>query len=64
MAKRLNVPMEKVYLTVEKFANISSATVPITLDSAVRGGNIQAGDLICLTAFGGGLTWASSLITW
>jgi 3-oxoacyl-[acyl-carrier-protein] synthase-3 len=64
MAKRLNVRMEKVYLTVEKFANISSATVPITLDSAVRGGSIQAGDLICLTAFGGGLTWASSLIKW
>jgi 3-oxoacyl-[acyl-carrier-protein] synthase-3 len=64
MAKRLNVPMEKVYLTVEKFANISSATVPITLDSAVRDGSIQTGDLICLTAFGGGLTWASSLIKW
>jgi 3-oxoacyl-[acyl-carrier-protein] synthase-3 len=64
MAKRLNVPMERVCLTIEKFANISSATVPITLDSAVRGGSIQAGDLICLTAFGGGLTWASSLIRW
>jgi 3-oxoacyl-[acyl-carrier-protein] synthase-3 len=64
MAKRLNVPMEKVCLTVEKFANISSATVPITLDSAVRGGSIHAGDLVCLTAFGGGLTWASSLIKW
>jgi 3-oxoacyl-[acyl-carrier-protein] synthase-3 len=64
MAKRLNVSMERVCLTIEKFANISSATVPITLDSAVRGGSIQAGDLICLTAFGGGLTWASSLIRW
>jgi 3-oxoacyl-[acyl-carrier-protein] synthase-3 len=64
MAKRLNVPMERVRLTIEKFANISSATVPITLDSAVRDGSIQAGDLICLTAFGGGLTWASSLIKW
>ena len=64
MAKRLNVSMERVCLTIEKFANISSATVPITLDSAVRDGSIQAGDLICLTAFGGGLTWASSLIRW
>ncbi len=64
MAKRLNVPMERVRLTIEKFANISSATVPITLDSAVRDGSVQAGDLICLTAFGGGLTWASSLIKW
>ena len=64
MAKRLNVPMEKVCLTIEKFANISSATVPITLDAAIRDGSIQAGNLICLTAFGGGLTWASSLIRW
>jgi 3-oxoacyl-[acyl-carrier-protein] synthase-3 len=64
MAKRLDVPMEKVCLTIEKFANISSATVPITLDSAVRDGSIQSGDLLCLTAFGGGLTWASSLVKW
>jgi 3-oxoacyl-[acyl-carrier-protein] synthase-3 len=64
MAKRLDVPMERVCLTIEKYANISSATVPITLDMAVRDGRIQAGDLICLTAFGGGLTWASSLIRW
>ncbi len=64
MAKRLNVPMQRVFLTIEKFANISSATVPITLDSAVREGSIQPGHLVCLTAFGGGLTWASSLIRW
>jgi 3-oxoacyl-[acyl-carrier-protein] synthase-3 len=64
VAKRLNVPMEKVYLTIEKYANISSATVPIALDEAVRDGSIQKGDLVILTAFGGGLTWASSLIRW
>jgi len=64
MAKRLNIPFEKVYLTIEKYANISSATVPIALDEAVRKGSIQQGDLIVLTAFGGGLTWGSSLIRW
>jgi 3-oxoacyl-[acyl-carrier-protein] synthase-3 len=64
MAKRLDIPMEKVYLTIEKYANISSATIPIALDEAVRDGSIQKGDLIILTAFGGGLTWASSLIRW
>jgi 3-oxoacyl-[acyl-carrier-protein] synthase-3 len=64
VAKRLNVPMEKVYLTIEKYANISSATIPIALDEAVRGGSIQKGDLVILTAFGGGLTWGSSLIRW
>ena len=64
MARRLDVPFEKVYLTIEKYANISSATVPIALDEAVRNGLIQKGDLVILTAFGGGLTWASSLIKW
>ena len=64
VAKRLDVPMEKVYLTIEKYGNISSATIPIALDEAVRDGSIRKGDLIALTAFGGGLTWASSLIRW
>jgi 3-oxoacyl-[acyl-carrier-protein] synthase-3 len=64
MARRLDVPFEKVYLTIEKYGNISSATVPIALDEAVRNGSIQKGDLVILTAFGGGLTWASSLIRW
>jgi 3-oxoacyl-[acyl-carrier-protein] synthase-3 len=64
MAKRLKVPMEKVYLTVGKYGNISSSTVPIALDEAVRDGTIEKGDLVVLTAFGGGLTWGSSLIRW
>ncbi len=64
MAKKLKVPMEKVYLTIEKYGNISSATVPIALDEAVRDGTITKEKLVLLTAFGGGLTWGSSLIKW
>ena len=64
MAKRLDIPFEKVYLTIEKYGNISSATVPIALDEAIRTGAIARKDLVILTAFGGGLTWASSLIRW
>ncbi len=64
VAKKLKVPMERVYTTIEKYGNISSATVPIALDEAVRDGTISRGKLVCLTAFGGGLTWASSLIRW
>jgi len=64
MAKRLNIPFEKVYLTIEKYGNISSATIPIALDDAVRSGSIQKGDYIILNGFGGGLTWGSSLIRW
>jgi 3-oxoacyl-[acyl-carrier-protein] synthase III len=64
LAKRLNVPFEKFYITVHKYGNISSASVAIALDEAVRSGAIRKGDLVLLTAFGGGLTWGSALIRW
>lgn len=64
VAKKLAVPIEKVYMTIQKYGNISSATVPIALDEAVRDGSIQKNSLVLLTAFGGGLTWGSSLVRW
>jgi 3-oxoacyl-[acyl-carrier-protein] synthase III len=64
VAKRLNVPFEKFYITVHKYGNISSASVAIALDEAVRSGAVRTGDLVLLTAFGGGLTWGSALIRW
>ena len=64
VAKKLKVPMERMYVTIERYGNISSATVPIALDEAVRDGTITKGKLVALTAFGGGLTWGSSLIKW
>jgi 3-oxoacyl-[acyl-carrier-protein] synthase III len=64
VAKRLNVPFEKFYMTVHKYGNISSASVSIALDEAVRTGAVQKGNLVLLTAFGGGLTWGSALIRW
>lgn len=64
MAKKLDLPMDKVVMTIERYGNSSSATVPIALDDAVRSGRIRKGDLVLLTAFGGGLTWAGALIRW
>ncbi len=64
MAKKLNVSMDKIYMTIEKYGNISSATVPIALDEAARSGKLKKDDLAVLAAFGGGLTWGSSLIRW
>jgi 3-oxoacyl-[acyl-carrier-protein] synthase-3 len=64
MAKQLDISMDQVYVNIEKYGNISSATIPIALDEAVRDGTIQPGDLVLLTAFGGGLTWGSALIRW
>ncbi|MEW6669300.1 MAG: beta-ketoacyl-ACP synthase III [Thermodesulfobacteriota bacterium] len=64
MAKSLKLPMERFYVTLHKYGNISSASCAIALDEAVRDGSIQPGDLICMPVFGGGLTWGSALIRW
>lgn len=61
-AKRLAMPMEKVVLTLAEHGNTSAASVPMALDTAVRDGRVQRGDLVLLEAFGGGLTWGSALI--
>jgi len=63
-AKRLNMPMEKVVVTVHKYGNTSAASVPMALDEAVRDGRVKDGGLVLLEAFGGGLSWASALIRW
>jgi len=63
-AKRLNLPMEKVVITLNKYGNTSAASVPMALDEAVRDGRIKDGSLVILEAFGGGLSWASALIKW
>lgn len=64
ISKSLKIPMEKFYLTLEKYGNISSASCAIALDEAVRDGSIKEGDTICMPVFGGGLTWGSALIRW
>lgn len=64
IAKTLKIPMEKFYLTLHKYGNISSASCSIALDEAVRDGSIQSGHLICMPVFGGGLTWGAALIRW
>lgn len=61
-AKKLNLSMDKVVLTVDQHGNTSAASVPLALDVAVRDGRIQRGDTLLLEAFGGGFTWGASLI--
>lgn len=63
-ADRLNLPMEKVFVNLERYGNTSAASIPIALDEALTSGRIKDGDYILLEAFGGGLTWASALIKW
>jgi 3-oxoacyl-[acyl-carrier-protein] synthase-3 len=61
-AKRLDMPMERVFVTVHKHGNTSSGSVPLALDEAVRSGKVQRGQLLLLEAFGGGFTWGSALL--
>ncbi|MBC8412190.1 MAG: ketoacyl-ACP synthase III [Nitrospira sp.] len=63
-AKRLNLPMSRVAVNIEKYGNTSSASIPIALDEVVRAGRLRDNDYVLLEAFGGGLTWASALIKW
>ncbi len=63
-AKKLGVSMERVVVNINKYGNISSATVPIALDEAAHSGRIEKGEWVILVAFGGGLTWGSALIRW
>jgi 3-oxoacyl-[acyl-carrier-protein] synthase-3 len=64
MAKTLKLPMERFYVTLDKYGNISSASCAIALDEAVRDGSIKKNNLICMPVFGGGLTWGSTMIRW
>ena len=61
-AKRLDMPMERVIVTVDRHGNTSSGSVPLALDEAVRSGRVQRGQLLLLEAFGGGFTWGSALV--
>ena len=64
IAKILKLPMEKFYVTLNKYGNISSASCAIAFDEAVRDGSIRDNQLVCLPVFGGGLTWGSALVRW
>ncbi|PBS13679.1 3-oxoacyl-ACP synthase [Lysobacteraceae bacterium NML93-0792] len=61
-AKRLDMPMDRVVVTVDRHGNTSSGSVPLALDEAVRSGRVQRGQLVLLEAFGGGFTWGSALL--
>ena len=61
-AKKLDLPMEKVVVTLDRHGNTSAASIPLALDFAISDGRIKRGDLILLESFGGGLVWGSALI--
>ena len=64
MARRLNLPEDRVVVTVDRHANTSAASIPLALCEAVGDQRIRSGDLILMEAMGGGFTWGSALVRW
>jgi 3-oxoacyl-[acyl-carrier-protein] synthase-3 len=64
IADRMHIPLDRFLINLDRFGNTSAAAVAIALDEANRTGRMKEGDYILLVVFGGGLTWAGSLIQW
>ena len=64
MADRVGLPMERVYVNVDRYGNTSSATIPIALAEAEADGRLKPGDRVLLAAFGGGLSWSAMVLEW
>ena len=63
-AKRMNLPIEKMFINIHKYGNTTAATIPIAICEALEQNKFAKGDTIILTAFGAGYTWASAAIRW
>jgi 3-oxoacyl-[acyl-carrier-protein] synthase-3 len=61
-AKHANIPLDKVYVNVDRYGNTSAASVPIALDEAIETGRIRDGSTVLLVAFGAGFTWGAMVI--
>jgi 3-oxoacyl-[acyl-carrier-protein] synthase-3 len=63
-AKRVNLPMERVFVNVDRYGNTGAASVYVALEEAVSSGRLKRGDLVMLAAFGGGFAWGAALMRW
>jgi 3-oxoacyl-[acyl-carrier-protein] synthase III len=64
IADRLKIPLDRFFVNLDRYGNSSAAAVAIALDEANRTGRIKTGDYVLMVVFGGGLTWASTIIEW
>ena len=64
VAERIGVPAEKVFNTIDRYANTTAATIPIGMHEAVKAGKLEPGMLVAVAAFGSGFTWGSMLLRW
>jgi 3-oxoacyl-[acyl-carrier-protein] synthase-3 len=63
-AKRLAMPMERVFVNVDRYGNTGAASVYVALEEAIAAGRLKKGDLVLMAAFGGGVTWGAALVRW
>jgi 3-oxoacyl-[acyl-carrier-protein] synthase-3 len=64
VAGQLEIPPEKLVNNIQRYGNCSAASIPMLLDECVRGERVRRGDLISLTSFGSGFSWASAVLRW
>ena len=64
VARRAGIPMERVFVNVQRYGNMSAATVPVALVEALEEGRVRPGSLVLMPAFGAGLTWCAHLVRW
>ena len=62
--QRLGIPEERTAIVIDRYGNTSSASIPLALDHALETGRVNNGDLLLLTGFGGGMSWASAVLRW
>jgi 3-oxoacyl-[acyl-carrier-protein] synthase-3 len=62
--EKLEIPVERVMVNIQKYGNTSAASVPIALDEAARAGRLESGKLVVMVAFGAGLNWGGALVRW
>jgi 3-oxoacyl-[acyl-carrier-protein] synthase-3 len=63
-AKRLAMPMERIFVNVDRYGNTGAASVYVALEEAIGAGRLKRGDLVLMAAFGGGVTWGAALVRW
>ena len=64
LRERLALPEDKIFTNLDRYGNTSSASIPIAMDEACRGGRLRSGDLVLLCTFGAGLAWGALLLRW
>jgi 3-oxoacyl-[acyl-carrier-protein] synthase III len=63
-ARRLDLPMSRVFVNVDRYGNTGAASIYVALEEALGAGRVKPGDLVLMAAFGGGATWGAALVRW